>query len=455
MTTKPTKSLSDKLRSLILSTLCVALLVMFSISAVNHVLTYRQGLVDSLTNLARAIGASTVPAILRGDTVLATDLLVAFSADPSVTFAQVTLKGGEIFAEYSVNPNRDSIQTTSEIVGSVLQAPDRESTNTRVAFHPRYVELVVPIISRNKTIGVIALQSNPNRLYRMLFWQLLATIVQYTLAMVIALRVSSHLRHRIEKPVNDLASAMRGVSQQHDFKVRVAKAEDDEIGALADGFNHMLEEIQNRDTELEAYRAQLIKRNSELKSLANRDSLTNCLNRRAFLEELGPVIESARKRGEALSCVMIDIDRFKSVNDLYGHLVGDQVIQMVAQILSEHLRPRDLLCRYGGEEFCLMLPETSLDVACTIAERLREAIETRSATGLATSPGFSFTASFGVASYQADMSGVEDLIRHADRALYSSKQNGRNRVSFYLSALAEAYLKSKPSAGAQASSTPK
>lgn len=243
MTKKLTQSLSDKLRSLILSTLSVALLVMFSISAVNHVLTYRQGLIDSLTNLARAIGTSTVPAILRGDTVLATDLMVAFSADPSVMFAQIALKGDRIFAEYSVDPNRDSIQTTTAMARSVMQALDQESTHTRVAFHLRYVELVVPIVSRNKTIGVIALQSNPNRLYRTLFWQLLATIVQYSIATGIALYVASILRRRIEKPVTELAAGMRQVSRQYDFKVRVKKTDDDEIGALADGFNYMLAEI--------------------------------------------------------------------------------------------------------------------------------------------------------------------------------------------------------------------
>ncbi len=139
---------------------------------------------------------------------------------------------------------------------------------------------------------------------------------------------------------------------------------------------------------------------------------------------------------------MVDIDRFKSVNDLYGHLIGDQVIQKMAQILSEHLRPRDLLCRYGGEEFCLMLPETSLEVACTIAERLRAAIETCSPTS-AEGKKFSFTASFGVGSFEAEMLEMEDLIRNADRALYSSKQNGRNRVTFYLSSVAQDFQTSK------------
>lgn len=188
----------------------------------------------------------------------------------------------------------------------------------------------------------------------------------------------------------------------------------------------------------------MIQQNSELTLLASRDPLTHCLNRRAFLEYLAPVIESARKRGEALSCIMVDIDHFKSVNDLYGHLVGDQVLQLTAKILTEYLRPRDLLCRYGGEEFCLMLPEASLEGACAIAERLRQAMEERSAAGVSGNSTFTVTASFGVASFEADMPEVEDLIRHADRALYSSKQNGRNRVTFYLASVSESYLKSLP-----------
>jgi diguanylate cyclase (GGDEF)-like protein len=126
---------------------------------------------------------------------------------------------------------------------------------------------------------------------------------------------------------------------------------------------------------------------------------------------------------------MVDIDHFKSVNDRFGHGTGDQVILLVATALMNQLGPNDLLCRYGGEEFCVLLPDADAGQARAVAERLRDAVEANVGLGLHLPAAPVITASFGVAAVDALRPNLEALIGAADAALYESKRAGRNRVT--------------------------
>ena len=180
--------------------------------------------------------------------------------------------------------------------------------------------------------------------------------------------------------------------------------------------------------ELRQSQEEIERQNVELKRLATRDPLTGCLNRRAFYEDLEKLFIQARETGQSLCCIMSDIDHFKSFNDRYGHAIGDQVLQAVARTLSGGMRSMDLLCRYGGEEFCIMLPGVGLEEAGAVAERLRNEIETRAASTVRSSQPLKITSSFGVALLTADLAEPAQLIDQADQALYAAKESGRNRV---------------------------
>lgn len=180
--------------------------------------------------------------------------------------------------------------------------------------------------------------------------------------------------------------------------------------------------------ELEDSRTQIEKQNEDLRKLATRDSLTGCLNRRAFHEQLEDLVVKARDAGRGLACIMTDIDHFKSFNDRFGHAVGDSVLQTVARFLFGGLRENDLLCRYGGEEFCIILPDVPLEVAQTIAERLRSSIETRTAMGIRSAQTPKVTSSFGIAGLTPEIRNPSELIDRADKALYAAKKAGRNCV---------------------------
>jgi diguanylate cyclase (GGDEF)-like protein/PAS domain S-box-containing protein len=188
------------------------------------------------------------------------------------------------------------------------------------------------------------------------------------------------------------------------------------------------QQLRDALSRLNDSRKRISKQNDELRRLASRDPLTNCLNRRAFFEALEPLIASAQAGGMSISCIMSDIDHFKSFNDRYGHTVGDQVIQAVAGILTGGIRSRDLLCRYGGEEFCTVLPGASAEDAVAVAEELRAAIESEAGGRVDGAQNVRVTSSFGVATLTADTRDIQELIDRADAALYDAKKAGRNRV---------------------------
>ena len=180
--------------------------------------------------------------------------------------------------------------------------------------------------------------------------------------------------------------------------------------------------------DLEKSRTQIEKQNEELRTLAMRDPLTGAYNRRAFFEKLDALFAGVRDGSRALSCIMTDIDHFKSFNDRYGHAVGDQVLRAVTRSLTGGLRDVDLLCRYGGEEFCIVLPGVGVEEACGIAERLRAEVESRAGKSVRTTQGIVVTSSFGVAVLRPDTADPADLIDQADKALYEAKSGGRNCV---------------------------
>lgn len=181
--------------------------------------------------------------------------------------------------------------------------------------------------------------------------------------------------------------------------------------------------------DLSASQQEIERKNEELTLLATRDALTGIFNRRSLMQQAAERFAEARAQGTPMGCIMCDIDHFKSVNDKYGHAGGDQVIQGAAKALSRGLRLHDFVGRYGGEEFCVMLPGSTLEQAREVAERLREDIEANLGNALRDHPGVRVTMSFGVAEVEPGTADPDVLIDLADQALYHSKKNGRNRVT--------------------------
>ena len=170
----------------------------------------------------------------------------------------------------------------------------------------------------------------------------------------------------------------------------------------------------------------VIEYQQHLSNLATQDPLTRLLNRRGLDDALQVSRAQAARRSLPTSAIMVDIDHFKQVNDSFGHEIGDQVLRQVADIITRLCRSSDVIARTGGEEFLVVLPETELDSARILAERIREAIGERPL--LVDSQRIGITVSLGVSSVVGDLN-LDELSLEADRAMYLAKRGGRNRVA--------------------------
>jgi diguanylate cyclase (GGDEF)-like protein len=169
--------------------------------------------------------------------------------------------------------------------------------------------------------------------------------------------------------------------------------------------------------------------NARLEQLATTDPLTQLLNRRALTERLTTEMERALRYDGSVALLLIDLDHFKRVNDTHGHLVGDAVLRDVSDLLLAAVRSSDMVGRYGGEEFLIVLPETDDEGAASFAERVRERVEAHAFRPWEDDRDLRMTASIGVATFPAArIESVEDLFARADAALYRAKADGRNRV---------------------------
>lgn len=278
-------------------------------------------------------------------------------------------------------------------------------------------------------------------------WILLAVAV--SLAAALGAVTWWGLARLVVGPVRRLAQAAAAL-EAGDLTARAGTGhEEDELGRLAATFDRMADRIQRhteglerkvqersaeitrKNNDLLALNEQLQAAVSELDRMARTDALTGVQNRRSFVEAMAGRL----RKDKPTSLLMIDVDRFKQLNDRWGHPVGDVVLREVARVLSTGLRHGDILARYGGEEFAVILDDTPPEPAMEVAQRLREAVaghDFAAATGTGMGP---VTVSLGVASYPNDADDPQALITRADRALYEAKGAGRNCVRAWQPAL--------------------
>ena len=183
-------------------------------------------------------------------------------------------------------------------------------------------------------------------------------------------------------------------------------------------------ELQRSSAEVNALKTQL----EDVRKESLTDGLTAVSNRKAFDQEIAAALEDARRTGKPVSLVMCDIDHFKKFNDTWGHQTGDQVLKLVAKCLSENVKGRDMVARFGGEEFVIVLRQTSLDGATLLAEQIRDYVQSKHLVKKSSGDVLGLlTVSMGVAS-SADFDSPASLIQRADVCLYRAKNTGRNRV---------------------------
>ncbi len=231
-------------------------------------------------------------------------------------------------------------------------------------------------------------------------------------ALVLAGLFAFSLSRSITVPLRTLAQGVEQLGQGA-LDHRITLTTQDEFSHLADTFNLMASQLEQSQQDL--YR------------LATLDGLTEVYNRREFNRWLMVEIERSQRNPHPVSLIMVDIDHFKALNDTYGHQAGDLALCEVAQLLQREVRPGDIVCRYGGEEFAVILPKATMTDSQAVAERVRLAIVEQPVILPSLEP-IEMTASLGVATYPDHADTKEHLSKQADQALYTAKHLGRNRV---------------------------
>lgn len=238
-----------------------------------------------------------------------------------------------------------------------------------------------------------------------------------------------------------LCSQLKSLERTRQTPILIVVAPDDHqrlLRALDMGVNDYLirpidkqELLARANTQIRRcrYTDQLRSHVQATMEMAVTDPLTGLYNRRYMESQTAALVEHAINRGKALSILALDVDHFKAVNDEHGHAVGDRVLQELASRLKQAIRNIDMVCRIGGEEFVIVLPNTSADVATKIADRMRRSVSgTPFNVGSSAGP-LTVTVSIGVAAVESASDTMENIMKRADEALYSAKRAGRNRVN--------------------------
>lgn len=183
-------------------------------------------------------------------------------------------------------------------------------------------------------------------------------------------------------------------------------------------------------TEQRRMQEEIRQKNEQLTTMAITDALTGIFNRRYLISRFEEELEKSKRHSSPLGCILIDIDKFKYVNDNYGHLVGDEIIKKVCGIVKESVRIYDVVGRFGGEEFLIILPDTKEDDAMHLAERLRNNVKEGLVFDIAGGDTINVTISLGVTCLKDEDISIDDMFKRADDALYKAKKGGRDRVEW-------------------------
>ncbi|MEJ0009932.1 MAG: diguanylate cyclase [Alphaproteobacteria bacterium] len=232
--------------------------------------------------------------------------------------------------------------------------------------------------------------------------------------------------HSVSKEIGmQLAQVGDGEMSERTLRA-MAQTVIDSAHAIKESSDAATQKLAGAQQEVAALRENLAKATSE----SERDFLTGCHNRKAFDKRLIEAMREANEKESALTLLMLDIDHFKRFNDNYGHLIGDEVLKIVARTLTDSVKGMDTVARYGGEEFVVILPRTPVGGGMIVAEQVRKSIAGKELKRRGTGELYGIiTVSVGVAAFRHGQDTPQSLTKRADEALYRSKKGGRNRVT--------------------------
>ena len=364
----------------------------------------------SLQGVARSAALSAEAPVIFEDAQAAAGLLQLLATQERLAHAEIELADGRVLAR---------VQRQGSALGRWLDS---------LAARLFELQASAPVMLNQRARGELRLRGDGQALLGLLggYALGLAAAMVATAALVVA--VTRRLEDRITAPLRALAQFTRGVREARAFAERAPSAGIAEIDALAEDFNALLAEVQAHEAELLARERRLRTRNELLRQQAEADALTGLPNRSSFAARLQQAVERAAERGSALGLMFVDADRFKAINDSYGHTVGDHVLVEIGQRLQRALRESDLVARLGGDEFAILLEPIADAADAEVVARKIEA-QMRRPLQLEGLPPIMLQVSLGLALYPHDGRDAATLLDHADRRMYAAKRTQRGAVT--------------------------
>ncbi len=282
---------------------------------------------------------------------------------------------------------------------------------------------------QKKHVGVITTLMNTSKQASILSEQKIYFITVLSVISALIFIVISLISERwIIKPIKNLASATKIFANGNLKGHRIAHESEDEFGLLTEAINDMAAQLDTFYSSTSTRTHELETLNRKLETLAITDGLTGLHNHRYFYKKIAEEIHRSNRYNHPLSLIIADIDNLKAVNDTQGHTGGDNLLKAFAETIKSTVRDTDIVARYGGDEFALLLPETDLKAAMEMAERIRSQIHVRPYFQQELPVSANISASFGAAELSLHDESLEELVKRADKALYEAKRTGRNRV---------------------------
>ena len=434
-------SIRWKLTLLIVSISTVSLLLASVAFITSDRINTQQTASNNLHTMEEIIAANSSAALLFGDARAAQETLGFLKAQQHIQAAAIYEMDETVFASYR-KP------------GIVIEFPDSNIQTENILFWSNHAELFTRIYYEGEQIGIVYLRSNMNAIHDRLVWFLGIVAAVLLMSLLVTFVLSARLQRIITDPLLRLSAIARQVRTENNYSLRVTGENKDEIGNLITDFNAMLDEIQSRDNELMEHRSMLEERvmlrtseleiaNSRLATSkeqaeavakrmeyhAHHDALTGLPNRTLLNDRITAGLTHARRQQGMVALLFLDLDRFKIINDLLGHAVGDQLLRIIARRLCNSVREEDTVARLGGDEFMVLLPRISdSSDAGRIAKKVIDClIDPISCNG----HELHITTSVGISIYPFDGTDSETLIKHADISMYRAKELGRNKAIYF------------------------
>lgn len=404
-------SLKAKLTLIISMTSSLILLLTFAAFIAFEYKSLRLELVQDVQLLNYDIGENCAAAIVFDDIVGAVDELAALSVKPHVVMAHLLNRDDQLLASY-----------TRALADNTAVDPLSVPLGRGFWFSEDYLDTLEPVIHNGEILGRLFIRADLTPIRDKLYHYAAVGGAGFVVYSLIAFLLASFLQRVISQPIAMLATSMEKVTHSKNYSQRLVRRSQDELGQLFEGFNRMLEEIEKRENDL--------RRNEKhLDHIAHHDTLTGLANRMLLIARMEQSLERSKRIKSRMAVLFIDLDRFKQINDSFGHDYGDQVLCLIADRLRQAIRDADTIARIGGDEFIVVIEQVrkAEDLHRFVQKLLKDISQ-----AIDIEPHrFHVTATVGISIYPDNADHVETLLKRADLAMYEAKDDGRNSYQFY------------------------